>query len=267
MSSNITSERIREIYKSRINLLEILKHQGYAVDDLEGVGITDIAIMVEHGQLDMTLERGGGGGGDGDGDGDGDGVEDVAGNATPSAIGGGIAPQPTPDTIGGATPSAIGEATPSAIGNKLYVRYNVTSTFRTTNALSDLVDDLYTIDETLGPKDELIVITLDDPNDKLMKLMEKMWVQDNTYVRVIGLKRLQFNILNHTLVPKHTILSPEDRTTMLKKYNVTDAMKQLPVISRFDPVANVIGIRPGQVCEIQRSSRTAVTANYYRVCV
>ena len=255
MSSNITSERIREIYKSRINLLEILKHQGYAVDDLEGVGITDIAIMVEHGQLDMTLERVG------------DGVEDVAGNATPSAIGGGIAPQPTPDTIGGATPSAIGEATPSAIGNKLYVRYNVTSTFRTTNALSDLVDDLYTIDETLGPKDELIVITLDDPNDKLMKLMEKMWVQDNTYVRVIGLKRLQFNILNHTLVPKHTILSPEDRTTMLKKYNVTDAMKQLPVISRFDPVANVIGIRPGQVCEIQRSSRTAVTANYYRVCV
>lgn len=244
MSSNLTSDRIREIYKSRNNLLAILKQQGYAVKAYSGVGITDIAVMAEHGQLDMTLERGG----DGDDDDETEEGEVVTPNPHPN---GGIAPQPTP----------------SGIGKKLYVRYNVTSTFRTTNALSDLVDDLYTIDETLGPDDELIVVAQDDPNDKLMKLMEKMWVQDNTYVRVIGLKRLQFNILEHALVPKHTILSPEDRAAMLKKYNVTDAMKQLPVISRFDPVANVIGIRPGQVCEIQRSSRTAITANYYRVCV
>jgi DNA-directed RNA polymerase subunit H (RpoH/RPB5) len=254
MSSNLTSDRIREIYKSRNNLLAILKQQGYAVEAYECVGITDIAIMAEHGQLDMTLTRGG-----------------TASPLPPpasSAIGeatpnGGIAPQPTPN--GGIAP----QPTPSGIGigKKLYVRYNVMSTFRTTNALSDLVDDLYTIDETLGPDDELIVVAQDDPNDKLMKLMEKMWIQDNTYVRVIGLKRLQFNILEHALVPQHTILSPEDRAVILKKYNVTNAMKQLPVISRFDPVANVIGIRPGQVCEIQRSSRTTITANYYRVCV
>lgn len=220
MSSNISSDCIREIYKSRTNLVDILETQGYNVASVKGFGVMDIATMAEHNQLDMVLTRGG-------------------------------------DEEGGVS-----------VGNKkLYVRYNVLSTFRTTAALSDLVDDLYTIDETLGPDDDLIIITLDDPNDKLMKLMEKLWIQDRIYVRMISLKRLQFNILNHTLVPEHTILSPEDRAAMLVKYNVTDAMTQLPVISRFDPVANVIGIRPGQVCEIKRSSRTAVTANYYRVCV
>jgi DNA-directed RNA polymerase I, II, and III subunit RPABC1 len=223
MSSNIPSDRIKEIYKSRRNLLAILKKQGYAADDYDGVGIADIAIMAKHGQLDMMLERGGD---DGDG---------------------------------------AGKEKPSGTGNKLYVRYIMTSTFRSPDMLSNLVEDLYA--ETLGPNDDLIIVAQDDPNEKLMKLMEKLWIQEKIYVRVIGIKRLQFNILEHALVPQHTILSSEERESILKKYNVTDATTQLPVISRFDPVANVIGIRPGQVCEIKRSSRTAVTANYYRVCV
>ena len=42
---------------------------------------------------------------------------------------------------------------------------------------------------------------------------------------------------------------------------------QFPIISRFDPVAQSIGIRPGQVCEIIRPSKTAIIAPYYRVCV
>ena len=40
-----------------------------------------------------------------------------------------------------------------------------------------------------------------------------------------------------------------------------------PDISRFDPVARVIGLRPGQVCHIIRPSKTAIEANYYRVCI
>jgi DNA-directed RNA polymerase subunit H (RpoH/RPB5) len=42
---------------------------------------------------------------------------------------------------------------------------------------------------------------------------------------------------------------------------------QFPDISRFDPVAQIIGIRPGQVCEIIRPSKTAISAYYYRICV
>ena len=52
----------------------------------------------------------------------------------------------------------------------------------------------------------------------------------------------------------------------MKKYNI---MKddEFPDIQRFDPVALAIGIRPGEVCEILRPSKTAVSAPYYRICV
>ncbi|MCK5558294.1 MAG: DNA-directed RNA polymerase subunit H, partial [Candidatus Hydrogenedentes bacterium] len=38
-------------------------------------------------------------------------------------------------------------------------------------------------------------------------------------------------------------------------------------ISRFDPVAQAIGLRPGQLCRVMRPSRTAIVAPFYRFCV
>ena len=43
--------------------------------------------------------------------------------------------------------------------------------------------------------------------------------------------------------------------------------KQWPEISRFDPVAQAIGLRPKKVCEITRASETAITSKYYRMCI
>ena len=42
--------------------------------------------------------------------------------------------------------------------------------------------------------------------------------------------------------------------------------KQFPEISRFDPVAIAIGLRPSQVVEIIRSSPTALKTKFYRLC-
>ena len=44
-------------------------------------------------------------------------------------------------------------------------------------------------------------------------------------------------------------------------------MIQWPEISRFDPVAQAIGLRPKEVCKIIRSSETAITSTYYRMCL
>jgi DNA-directed RNA polymerase subunit H (RpoH/RPB5) len=52
----------------------------------------------------------------------------------------------------------------------------------------------------------------------------------------------------------------------MKKYNI-DELSQFPEISRFDPVACVIGIKPNEICEINRPSKTSINANYYRICV
>ena len=86
------------------------------------------------------------------------------------------------------------------------------------------------------------------------------------FVIIINLKRLQFNILKHDLVPPHRILTSDEKIAIKNKYNInTD--EEFPVLNRFDPVAQVIGIRPGQVCEIIRPSKTAIEAPYYRMCV
>ena len=66
-------------------------------------------------------------------------------------------------------------------------------------------------------------------------------------------------------VPKHTILTDTEVADLKKRYNINDT-SELPEISRYDPVAQAIGMRPGQVCKITRPSKTAITTDYYRIC-
>ena len=51
-----------------------------------------------------------------------------------------------------------------------------------------------------------------------------------------------------------------------KKFNIVNN-SQLPEISRFDPVAQSLCMRPGEVCEILRPSKTAIKSPYYRICI
>ena len=53
---------------------------------------------------------------------------------------------------------------------------------------------------------------------------------------------------------------------LMKRYNIL-SLEQLPEINRFDPVAKLIGIKPKEVCEIIRPSKSAIESKYYRVCV
>jgi len=83
---------------------------------------------------------------------------------------------------------------------------------------------------------------------------------------ILNIKRLQFNIMNHDLVPKHRVLTNEENATFRKKYNVMND-EQIPTISRFDPVSLALCLRPGEICEITRPSRTSVTSTFYRICI
>lgn len=147
---------------------------------------------------------------------------------------------------------------------KAYIKYHLGKTLRPNNLL-DYVDDLFTLDSVLTIADDLIVIGRDSANDTLEKSMRHLWIQHKYLVTVFGLKSLQFNILDHKQVPPHRVLSQEESTALKKKYNImTDS--QLPDISRFSPVSQAIGIRPGEICEIIRPSKTAVSSPFYRLC-
>jgi DNA-directed RNA polymerase subunit H len=64
-----------------------------------------------------------------------------------------------------------------------------------------------------------------------------------------------FNIFEHKLVPKHEILTPEEKEKLLTEYRVQPY--QMPRIKASDPAIKAIGAIPGDVVRIIRDSPTA----------
>ena len=153
----------------------------------------------------------------------------------------------------------------SKIKNKIYIRYYLTKMIRPAN-IHEMIDDLFNLEEILTKNDTLFIIIKDDMNETILSELKKIWEKDGIFIVIENIKRLQFNILNHTLVPSHTIISEQEVEEIMKKYNIVNKT-DFPDISRFDPVARVIGLRPGNVCKIIRPSKTSITTNYYRICI
>jgi len=153
----------------------------------------------------------------------------------------------------------------SPITKKVYIRYYLAKTIRPSN-IQEMIDDLFVLTETLKKTDTLYIIIKDNVNDTLINELKDIWERDGIFIIIENIKSLQFNILNHILVPPHLVMNEDDVKVVMTKYNITDKV-QFPDISRFDPVARAIGLRPGQVCHILRPSKTAITTDYYRICV
>ena len=147
---------------------------------------------------------------------------------------------------------------------KIYVKYYVTKLIKPQN-IYDIVEDLFHLESILEKKDDLMIVIKDEPNDTLLENIKDIWVTEKIYISLVNIKRLQFNILKHVLVPKHTILSENEKEMFMKKYNILDNT-QIPDISYFSPVAIVIGLRPNSIVKIERSSRTSINSDFYRIC-
>ena len=148
---------------------------------------------------------------------------------------------------------------------KIYIRYYLAKALRPNN-LQEMIDDLFNVEEVLSKDDTLFIIVKDEVNETLVNTVKHIWESDKIFIVIQPLKRLQFNILDHILVPPHRVLSINETIQIKNRYNIINN-NQFPDISRFDPVAQAIGIRPGEVCEIIRPSKTAISGPYYRICL
>ena len=93
---------------------------------------------------------------------------------------------------------------------KIYVKYFIEKMLRPNN-IHDIVEDLFNVEELLTTSDELIIVTKDEPNDTLQKLQSLIYEEEKKFVNIININRLQFNILKHSIVPPHRILSDEEK--------------------------------------------------------
>jgi DNA-directed RNA polymerase subunit H len=229
MASQNTSSLISQVYKSRSVLLDLMAKQGYNASEYQGFSVNEVNTMKTNNQLDMILEK-----------------KSDTNNETNDKTNG--------EEI---------EPTQNTQNTKIYVKYYLAKALRPNN-LQEMIDDLFTVEEVLTKKDTLLIVVKDEINETLSNTLKHIWESDKIFIILQPLKRLQFNILEHVLVPPHRVLSEAEKINIQKRYNIKD--EQFPDISRFDPVAQAIGIRPGEVCEIIRPSKTAISAPYYRIC-
>ncbi len=147
---------------------------------------------------------------------------------------------------------------------KMYVKYHLATRLGSSH-IYDYVDDLFDIEDVLSADDDLIIISKDKTNLTIRDLVEQLFIKDKKFVNIYNLHDYLFNILEHEMQPTFRILSDDEKQQIMKRYNITKD-KEFPDISRFDPVSQAIGVRPGELIEIIRSSPTAVNSLYYRIC-
>ena len=150
------------------------------------------------------------------------------------------------------------------LGSKLYVKYLLASKLRVNNFKS-LIDEM--INNFLKEGDEMVFVLKDKINnmDSFNNMLESYLTTNNIFIQIFCLDNLLFNITNHMLVPKMSVVSPEDKDKILENYSANSS--QLPKILKSDPHAKFLGVRKGDLCQITRASETSGTYISYRICV
>lgn len=149
-------------------------------------------------------------------------------------------------------------------GSLTYVKYRLDK-IKTARAVESFITQIY--GGQLGPNDKLLLIAPDKINiagSSFETMLNNFYNQKGYFVQIIGLSQLLIDIVEHVKVPHHEVMTEEDKKILLKKYNTED--KNLPRISRDDPMAKYLGMMPGEVVKILRSSPTSGSALYYRIC-
>ena len=206
---------LKQIYTSRINLIDYLKNMGFECGDYENFSIEEIDAMKKYSQLNFKVVR--------------------------------------PGTT-----------------ESCYIMYKIEVGLKQNvikkNNIEGFINEIFEDTIQIEKNDTLVIITTEYAQESIHKVIKNIWENQNKFVVIFTLANLQMNILNHTFVPKHIKLTPEEKIEFYKKFNV-QYDSQLPEISRFDPVAKIIFLKPGDICKITRFDKISLTNEFYRICV
>ena len=132
--------------------------------------------------------------------------------------------------------------------------------------IDETIRDIFDDQALIEKNDVLVIVTTDYSQESIHKYLKNLWENEKKFIVLLTLAKLQFNILSHTLVPKHTKLTQSEKDEFYKNFNIQHD-NQIPEISRFDAVAKIIFLKPGEVCKITRYDKISLKNDYYRICV
>ena len=152
-------------------------------------------------------------------------------------------------------------------GKKVYVRFELERAPELLKLADQFFDAFGEEPPVLMEHDDLIIVSKDGANDSKMEVLNDLWENRKIYVCLLSLADLQFNKFKAAYVPPTmTILNEEETKNMMAKFYVME-LQQLPTMSRYDPMSLLLGLRPGQVCKVERESVAALSLDFYRVCM
>lgn len=218
-------EKLHKTYKSRKNILDILKTVGYDTIHYEGFDENEINTLLETNQLDMILYK-------------------------------------TNETDDSKDKT-----------EKVYIKYNInTSKINCDQHFLPKINDFFEPSEDksviyLNKNDILIMIVDTEITDKIQERLKNIYENYGHFVVIHNIARLQYNILNHLKNPKSFHILNESEVNEFKQKHYIDNLSKIPEISRFDPYALAICLRPGQVCKVTRTSVNSLDYDSWVYCV
>jgi len=111
--------------------------------------------------------------------------------------------------------------------------------------------------------DLYILVLNENPTQNNMKALYDISVN----VEIHLVKRLQFNITKHSLVPKHEVIRDKKIIDEIVDMYKLKNKYQLPLILKNDPIAKYYGMKPGEIVKITRVSESAGEYHAYRCCL
>ena len=148
-------------------------------------------------------------------------------------------------------------------GNSMFVKYILTPKIRLSN-LQTLINHFI---EEMNKGDTFIAI-ITEPltyDSNFEEYVNNIYIKNNIFIQYFYINTITFNITEHDMVPKHELISEDEKNKLIKNLNITDVSK-LPKIKKTDPIAKYYGMKQGDVARIYRPSGTSGISIYYRLC-
>jgi DNA-directed RNA polymerase subunit H (RpoH/RPB5) len=152
---------------------------------------------------------------------------------------------------------------------QLFIKYRLDK-FKKTKSQEQQILDIYT--NIIKKEDTLLLIYLDDIKFKPTKkesnvelFIDDIYITYGYFIQLFGIRNLLFNVMDHYTVPEHVIINKKEQEELFIKFNIKEN-SNYPTIRREDPVAKMIGLKPGEICKIKKPTSSNIYSYTYRLC-